>query len=281
MSARFFERIFDCSRDKSFESQLYSHRDKFKRAVENERCLSRNLPQCCLDRKARKTVCKVDMGRPRFFRNATVPAPNMSVALLLLCSFVWPTYATMNNGNGPEVQQGQGQVALFHDTDVTSSVRSLMRDLAPAATTALMPSPRSVAGRLVLESIVFLAVLATSMTFFPGWYSVLVALSALLSLYESATTAAAATPSVFTARADDVTPLSINCQVQVLCEVTRMTRARFPVVATLLKSAAKGDHRGGPFVQAILAGLSRVDCDTLFGCPRHRIEFLLAKQPQR
>ncbi|XP_037508653.1 uncharacterized protein LOC119385218 [Rhipicephalus sanguineus] len=214
------------------------------------------------------------MGRPR---NATLSTRNKCVALLLLCSFVCPLYATTNNG--PDDEQGTGPVALVHNAGVVSSVRSLILDLAPS-TTAVSPSPRSVAGRLVLESLVFLAVLATSLTLFPGWYSVLVALSALLSLYQSATTTVATAPAVFTARGD-ATPLNVNCQVQLLCEVTRMTRARFPVVATLLKSAARGDHRGGPFVQAILAGLGNADCSTFFGCPRHRIQPLLARQPQR
>ncbi|KAL1430115.1 hypothetical protein MTO96_015589 [Rhipicephalus appendiculatus] len=218
------------------------------------------------------------MGRPRNIHNAALPTRDKCLALMLLCSFVCPLYATTSDGNGPQAEQGKGRVV--HGADVVSSVRFLIRDLAPAA---VSPSPRSVAGRLVLESLVFLAVLATSLTHFPGWYSVLVALSALLSLYESATTAttaAVATPAVFTARGD-ATPMNVNCQVQMLCEVTRITRARFPVVATLLKSAARGDHRGGPFVQAILAGLGNADCDTLFGCPRHRIQPLLAKQPQR
>ncbi|XP_065304081.1 uncharacterized protein [Dermacentor albipictus] len=205
---------------------------------------------------------------------------SLCVTLLLLCSFVCPLYAATNDGKGAgPVKQGSGQAALVHDADVVS--RALVRDLVPAST-AVSASARSAAGRLVLESLVFLAVLATSLTLFPGWYSVLVALSALFSLYETATTAAAVTP-VFTARGD-FSPMNVtdtNCQVQLLCEVTRLTRARFPVVATLLKSAARGDHRGGPFVQAILAGLSRVDCATLFGCPRDRIEPLLARQPRR
>lgn len=227
------------------------------------------------------------MDRSRIFHNPALPSVpygmrgrSLCLTLLLLCSFICPLYAATNDGKGPE-EQGSGQVALVHEGDVVSRVRSLVRDLVPAPT-AVSASQRSVAGRLVLESLVFLAVLATSMTLFPGWYSVLVAVSALFSLYESATTAVAVTP-VFTARGD-LTPMNVtdtNCQVQLLCEVTRMTRARFPVVATLLKSAARGDHRGGPFVQAILAGLSRVDCATLFGCPRHRIEPLLARQPRR
>ncbi|XP_037273183.2 uncharacterized protein LOC119165093 [Rhipicephalus microplus] len=216
------------------------------------------------------------MGRPVNICNSTVPTRNKCVALLLLlCSFVCPLYATTNNGNGPEEEQRKGQVV--HDADLASNELSLIRGLAPAV---VSPSSRSVAGRLLLESLVFTAVLATSLTLFPGWYSVLVALSALLSLYESATTVAQSAPAVFTARGD-ATSLTIDCQVQLLCEVTRMARARFPVVATLLKSAARGDHRGGPIVQAILAGLGSADCGTFFDCPRHRIQPLLAKQPQR
>ncbi|XP_077513087.1 uncharacterized protein LOC144124327 [Amblyomma americanum] len=153
-----------------------------------------------------------------------------------------------------------------------------MRDLVPVST---IFSARSVGGRLVLESLVFLAVLATSLALFPGWYSALVALSALFSLYESATSSAA-TP-VFAARGAFLAlnnGTDANCQVQLFCEVTRVARARYPVVASLLEKAARKDHRGGPFVQAILGGLSGVECATLFGCPRHLMAPMLTRRPR-
>ncbi|KAL3201428.1 hypothetical protein MRX96_012475 [Rhipicephalus microplus] len=262
------------------------------------------------------------MGRPVNICNSTVPTRNKCVALLLLlCSFVCPLYATTNNGNGPEEEQRKGQVV--HDADLASNELSLIRGLAPAV---VSPSSRSVAGRLLLESLVFTAVLATSLTLFPGLVfgaggAVGVVISLRVGHYGGTVRARGLHGQgrrhfadhrlsglllsliacflilcdVYSVFIDMSTSpgnrfLLVWCSenlaarpwyVQLLCEVTRMARARFPVVATLLKSAARGDHRGGPIVQAILAGLGSADCGTFFDCPRHRIQPLLAKQPQR
>ncbi|XP_077555034.1 uncharacterized protein LOC144169640 isoform X2 [Haemaphysalis longicornis] len=152
-----------------------------------------------------------------------------------------------------------------------SEARSLQGHSASAV---VADSSRSLGGRLVAESVVFLAMLVASLALFPGWYSVLVALSALLSLYESATSADNATVPAFMARGAFMAPdngTDAHCQVQQICEMTRLAHGKYPTVATLLQAAARGDYRGGPFVQGILGGLSGVDCAKLFGCAKRPI----------
>ncbi|KAM7302330.1 uncharacterized protein ISCGN_017847 [Ixodes scapularis] len=126
---------------------------------------------------------------------------------------------------------------------------------------------------LVAESLVFLVVFGTSLLLFPAWYSLLVGASALFALHQSATemhqflmNRSEGTGNM-AAMMQSLNVTQPECQVLLICQMAQTAATKFPVLAALLEAVVSADHRGGPFVQGVLGGLSGVDCRDLFGCP--------------